>query len=225
MTANDLAIDLSDQQYVPARDWRDDSVCRKQPTQWWFAGGHHDTLLAKSICSGCVVRAQCLEFALSRPDLLGIWAATTPNERAAIRRGDRVPVTAVETGGVTGALLDVDNGVDVERGTDGGVDIDLIAEAEAEAEDEPAAEPKGNSRRGPRRGIGREAAASEHTDLLTPAEAARKLGVTPNTVTRWSRAGKISAIQTLGGHRRFRTSEIERVQREANLFTAMPFSA
>ncbi|HEV7523909.1 MAG TPA: helix-turn-helix domain-containing protein [Acidimicrobiia bacterium] len=64
---------------------------------------------------------------------------------------------------------------------------------------------------------------ADHGDLLTPAEAARKLGVTPNTVTRWSRAGKISAIQTMGGHRRFRRSEIERVQREANLFSANPF--
>jgi excisionase family DNA binding protein len=27
-------------------------------------------------------------------------------------------------------------------------------------------------------------------------------------VTRWARAGKISAIRTLGGHRRFRASEI-----------------
>jgi excisionase family DNA binding protein len=50
-------------------------------------------------------------------------------------------------------------------------------------------------------------------ELLTPAEAARRLGVTPNTVTRWSRAGKISAIQTIGGHRRYRGSEIDRVLR------------
>ena len=53
-------------------------------------------------------------------------------------------------------------------------------------------------------------------------EAARQLGVTPNTVTRWSRAGKISAIQTMGGHRRFRRSEIERVMLEANLIAAKP---
>jgi len=32
--------------------------------------------------------------------------------------------------------------------------------------------------------------------------------VNPKTVTRWARAGKISAIRTLGGHRRFRKSEI-----------------
>jgi excisionase family DNA binding protein len=34
--------------------------------------------------------------------------------------------------------------------------------------------------------------------------------VNPKTVTRWARAGKISAIRTLGGHRRFRASEIRK---------------
>ena len=46
--------------------------------------------------------------------------------------------------------------------------------------------------------------------LLTPAEVAALFRVNPKTVTRWARAGKISAIRTLGGHRRFRASEIKR---------------
>ena len=44
--------------------------------------------------------------------------------------------------------------------------------------------------------------------LLTPSEVAAMFRVNPKTVTRWARAGKISAIRTLGGHRRFRESEI-----------------
>jgi excisionase family DNA binding protein len=46
--------------------------------------------------------------------------------------------------------------------------------------------------------------------LLTPAEVAALFRVNPKTVTRWARAGKITAIRTLGGHRRFRQSEIRR---------------
>jgi excisionase family DNA binding protein len=46
--------------------------------------------------------------------------------------------------------------------------------------------------------------------LLTPAEVAALFRVNPKTVTRWARAGKITAIRTLGGHRRFRESEIRR---------------
>ena len=47
-------------------------------------------------------------------------------------------------------------------------------------------------------------------DLLTPSEVAALFRVNPKTVTRWARAGKISAIRTLGGHRRFRASEIRK---------------
>lgn len=43
--------------------------------------------------------------------------------------------------------------------------------------------------------------------LLTPAEVASLFRVDPKTVTRWARAGKLSAIRTLGGHRRY--SEVE----------------
>ncbi|HUS61699.1 MAG TPA: BldC family transcriptional regulator [Acidimicrobiales bacterium] len=46
--------------------------------------------------------------------------------------------------------------------------------------------------------------------LLTPAEVAALFRVNPKTVTRWARAGSITAIRTLGGHRRFRASEIRR---------------
>ena len=46
--------------------------------------------------------------------------------------------------------------------------------------------------------------------LLTPAEVAALFRVNPKTVTRWARAGKITAIRTLGGHRRFRASEVRR---------------
>jgi excisionase family DNA binding protein len=44
--------------------------------------------------------------------------------------------------------------------------------------------------------------------LLTPAEVAAMFRVNPKTVTRWARSGKLTAIRTLGGHRRFRASEI-----------------
>jgi excisionase family DNA binding protein len=45
-------------------------------------------------------------------------------------------------------------------------------------------------------------------ELLTPAEVAAMFRVDPKTVTRWARAGPITAIRTLGGHRRYRSSEV-----------------
>ena len=44
--------------------------------------------------------------------------------------------------------------------------------------------------------------------LLTPKEVAVRCHVNPKTVTRWAKAGKLTAIRTLGGHRRYRESEI-----------------
>ena len=38
---------------------------------------------------------------------------------------------------------------------------------------------------------------------LTVGEAARMLGVSPKTVSRWAKEGKLPYRRTLGGHRRF----------------------
>jgi excisionase family DNA binding protein len=51
-------------------------------------------------------------------------------------------------------------------------------------------------------------AVAKNDHLLTPAEVAALFRVDPKTVNRWARAGKICAIKTSGGHRRYRTSEI-----------------
>ena len=47
-----------------------------------------------------------------------------------------------------------------------------------------------------------------------PSEVARIFGVNAKSVTRWARTGKLSAIRTLGGHRRFRRSDVERLMAE-----------
>ena len=44
--------------------------------------------------------------------------------------------------------------------------------------------------------------------LLTPGEVAALFRVDPKTVTRWAKSGKLSSIRTLGGHRRYRESEV-----------------
>jgi len=44
--------------------------------------------------------------------------------------------------------------------------------------------------------------------LLTPSEVAQMFRVDPKTVTRWAKAGKLTAVKTLGGHRRYKESEV-----------------
>jgi excisionase family DNA binding protein len=50
---------------------------------------------------------------------------------------------------------------------------------------------------------------SEHEVLLTPAEVASLFRVDPKTVTRWAKSGKLTSIRTLGGHRRYKESEVK----------------
>jgi excisionase family DNA binding protein len=50
--------------------------------------------------------------------------------------------------------------------------------------------------------------------LLTPSEVAAAFRVDPKTVTRWAKAGKLSSIRTLGGHRRYLETEIRAMLEE-----------
>jgi excisionase family DNA binding protein len=59
------------------------------------------------------------------------------------------------------------------------------------------------------------APANKPDRLLTPAEAAAMFRVDPATVTRWADAGKLSSTRTLGGHRRFYASEVEKYLRDS----------
>jgi excisionase family DNA binding protein len=47
--------------------------------------------------------------------------------------------------------------------------------------------------------------------MLSVGEAARRLGVTPVTVQRWVDAGYLSALRTVGGHRRIPATEVRRL--------------
>lgn len=49
---------------------------------------------------------------------------------------------------------------------------------------------------------------TETEALLTPSEVAALFRVDPKTVTRWAKAGKLTSIRTLGGHRRYRETEV-----------------
>ena len=48
-------------------------------------------------------------------------------------------------------------------------------------------------------------------EYLTTAEVARLLRASPSTVSRWADQGLLPHLVTLGGHRRFRRSGIERL--------------
>ncbi len=56
---------------------------------------------------------------------------------------------------------------------------------------------------------------------LRASEAATILHVSPKTVSRWAREGKLGHVVTLGGHRRFYRVEIERLAEKATIAPEM----
>lgn len=54
------------------------------------------------------------------------------------------------------------------------------------------------------------------TTLLTTAEVAAAYRVTPITVYRWARGGRLESIKTPGGHRRYRIAEATKLRRDTD---------
>jgi putative resolvase len=50
--------------------------------------------------------------------------------------------------------------------------------------------------------------------LINIKKASQMLGVCPLTLRKWDNAGKLKAVRTKGGHRRYRESEIRRLQND-----------
>jgi len=53
-------------------------------------------------------------------------------------------------------------------------------------------------------------------ELMTPSEVGRVFRVDPKTVTRWANEGKLTPIRTLGGHRRYKQSEVQELLRRGS---------
>jgi excisionase family DNA binding protein len=60
------------------------------------------------------------------------------------------------------------------------------------------------------------AAVMEPPSLLATSDVSRMLGVSPNTVTRWAREGRLPCRLTLGGHHRFERQVIEEIRETLN---------
>jgi WhiB family redox-sensing transcriptional regulator len=80
-----------------SRDWEADARCRTVGAEPFFPEGNGGTVRAaaeeaKAVCAWCLVRQQCLEYALrleggaEHGSRAGIWGGTTPRERHAIHR-------------------------------------------------------------------------------------------------------------------------------------------
>jgi WhiB family redox-sensing transcriptional regulator len=67
-------------------EWRSRAKCSGVDADLFFAAGALEHKLAKKICRGCSVRAECLAYALQEPVDHGIWGGLTERERRRFRK-------------------------------------------------------------------------------------------------------------------------------------------
>ncbi|HYX97247.1 WhiB family transcriptional regulator [Geodermatophilus sp. SYSU D00779] len=80
----------------PAGDasWRLEALCAETDPEAFFPEKGGSTRDAKRVCSGCTVRAECLEFALANDERFGIWGGLSERERRRLRLQQRTHLSA-----------------------------------------------------------------------------------------------------------------------------------
>lgn len=66
--------------------WQDLANCLGVDPDLFFPERGASTREAKEVCRGCVVRDDCLEYALANGEKFGIWGGMSERERRRIRR-------------------------------------------------------------------------------------------------------------------------------------------
>jgi WhiB family redox-sensing transcriptional regulator len=69
-----------------AKAWQDYANCLGVDPDLFFPERGASTREAKEVCRGCVVRDDCLEYALQNGEKFGIWGGMSERERRRIRR-------------------------------------------------------------------------------------------------------------------------------------------
>ncbi len=91
-----LVSDFSDPEPMPSlpwvagseddNAWRLQALCAETDPEAFFPEKGGSTREAKRVCSGCAVRAECLEYALANDERFGIWGGLSERERRRLRR-------------------------------------------------------------------------------------------------------------------------------------------
>ena len=71
---------------VEEESWQDRALCAQTDPEAFFPEKGGSTREAKKICTGCEVKAECLEYALANDERFGIWGGLSERERRRIKR-------------------------------------------------------------------------------------------------------------------------------------------
>jgi hypothetical protein len=87
-----------------ARPWASDALCREHPEVDYFAQDAESQARAKAVCACCLVRRECLEYALDQRIEEGVRGGTSANQRryarqTGFRAGELFARTAADASG------------------------------------------------------------------------------------------------------------------------------
>jgi WhiB family transcriptional regulator, redox-sensing transcriptional regulator len=68
------------------REWQSRANCMGVDPELFFPERGASTREAKEVCRGCVVKDDCLEYALANGEKFGIWGGLSERERRKVRR-------------------------------------------------------------------------------------------------------------------------------------------
>lgn len=77
--------------------WQEFAKCRGVDPELFFPEKNESSKEAKNICAECVVRPDCLEYALENSERFGIWGGMTERERRRVRRERALARQAMST--------------------------------------------------------------------------------------------------------------------------------
>lgn len=66
--------------------WQQQALCAQTDPEAFFPEKGGSTREAKSVCTFCHVRSDCLEYALTNDERFGIWGGMSERERRRVRR-------------------------------------------------------------------------------------------------------------------------------------------
>jgi WhiB family transcriptional regulator, redox-sensing transcriptional regulator len=83
------------------RAWQSKANCMGVDPELFFPERGASTREAKEVCRGCVVREDCLEYALANGEKFGIWGGLSERERRKVRRARALARRANEAASAT----------------------------------------------------------------------------------------------------------------------------
>lgn len=83
--------------------WAERGNCLGVDADLFFPERGAPTQQAKAVCQGCVVKDECLDYALTNGEKFGIWGGKSERERRRMRKGKRLaePTKVVYRDGFT----------------------------------------------------------------------------------------------------------------------------